>query len=59
MAQKLMPYNSEDRTGGYHFLRKGVPNLQKVIINKIVTPHFTYFGNKNFMTPMTETLPPI
>ena len=34
--------------GGWHFLRKGVPNLQKVGIDKTATP---YSGNKNFMTP--------
>ena len=33
--------------GGYHFLRKGVPNLPKVGVHKTVTP---YFCNKNVMT---------
>ena len=26
--------------GGYHFLQKGVPNLQKVGVNKLATPLF-------------------
>ena len=43
--------------GDIIFFRRGVPNLQKVSINKIVTPH--YFSNKNFMTPLHRyTLPP-
>ena len=33
---------------GLSFLRKGVPNLQKVGVNKIATP---YFGNKKLMPP--------
>ena len=34
--------------GGGHFLRKGVPNLQKVGVKKIANP---YFGDKKLRPP--------
>ena len=41
---------------GLSFSSEGVPNLQKVDINKIATP---YFDNKIFMTPHHQyTVPP-
>ena len=42
--------------GGYHFLWKGVPNLQKVSIDKVVTP---LFWQQKFYDPHHQyTLPP-
>ena len=52
----VLPLLATDK-GGWHFLQKGVPNLQKVGVDKTApSPHF---GNKNFMTPHHRyTLPP-
>ena len=43
-------YNQVDISvgGAIIFFRRGVPNLQKVGVDKTATP---YFDNKNFMTP--------
>ena len=44
-------------TRGLSFsLERGVPKLQKVVINKIETP---YFRNKNFDPPTTDTPYPL
>ena len=43
------------RLEDWHFLQKGGPNLQKVGVDKTVTP---YFGNKKF-DPITDTPYPL
>ena len=47
---------TERTKGAGIFFQRGVPNLQKVGIDKTATP---YFGNKNFMTPITDTPYPL
>ena len=43
--------------GGYHFLQKGVPNLQKVSSSKIETPLFRQ--QKSYDHPITNTPYPL
>ena len=43
--------------GGWHFLRKGVPNLQKVGVDKTATPLF--WQQKFYDPPITDTPYPL